>query len=48
MDGVPVREVGHSGSLRRKWAWNGQMVVVGTGETLLGPAAAGGGKRACL
>jgi hypothetical protein len=24
-------------------AWNGQMVVLGTGEALLGPASAGGG-----
>jgi hypothetical protein len=29
-------------------AWNGQKVVLGTGEALLGPAAAGGGKRSCL
>jgi hypothetical protein len=29
------------------WAWNGQKVVLGNGEILLGPAAVGGGKR-CL
>src|SRR5918995_5154832 len=27
------------------WAWNGRMVVLGTGESLLGPVAVGGGKR---
>jgi hypothetical protein len=28
--------------------WNGQTVVLGTGEILLGPAAVGGGKQSCL
>jgi hypothetical protein len=27
------------------WALNGRMVVLGTGESLLGPVAVGGGKR---
>jgi hypothetical protein len=27
------------------WAWNGRMVVLGTGESRLGPVAVGGGKR---
>jgi hypothetical protein len=29
-------------------AWNGQTVVLGTGETLLGPDPAGDGKQPCL
>jgi len=39
---------GCRGTLRRKGTWNGQTVVLGTGEALLGLVAAGDEKRAVL